>query len=93
MSTITPEFDFEDISGKRPRFRVTGRYPDGTTKVLGQVEELWIRHLRRTGWQATGVDGSHRAVHDARWQAAWALGWDGIGYPFPVSSRYRPANA
>jgi hypothetical protein len=73
----------------RSRYRVNGRYADGSRRLLGRVERRWFRHLQQYGWEATGADGSHRAVHEFRWQAAWALTWNGIGYPFPVSRAHR----
>jgi len=85
------EYLYRDLSHRHPTFEVTGRYSDGSHKVLGRVEYRWFRHLNGSHWEATAADGSHRAVHDERWQAAWALGWNGIGYPFPVHPRYRPA--
>jgi hypothetical protein len=83
-------FVFEDISGRRPRFRVFTQ-TDGVATLVGQVEHKWFRHIRQYGWEATAVDGSHRAVHEEQWQAAWALTWDGKGYPFPVTRRHPPA--
>lgn len=62
-------------------FRVIGRR--GTDRrVLGTVERMYINHLKGEGWQATATDG-HRAVHQTRSQAAKALAWNGVGYPFP----------
>jgi hypothetical protein len=75
----------------RSCYRVAGYYPDGSRKVLGRVERKWFRHLNQYGWEATGEDGSHRAVHRFRWQALWALLWDGQGYPFPVTQQQRRA--
>ena len=81
------KIDYEAIAGKRPRFRVTGCYRDGSTKTLGRVEQRWFRHIRQYGWEATAADGSHRAVHEHRWQAAAALALDNTGYPDPVIIR------
>jgi hypothetical protein len=80
-------YSYQDVSSRRtPRFRVF----DGT-RLLGEVQYRWFRHIRQFAWEATGADQSHRAVHEERWQAEWALAWDGTGYPFPVHPRYRPA--
>jgi len=76
------------VPWKHPRFLVTGRYADGRTKLLGRVEYKWFRHVRQSAWEATGADGSHRAVHEHQWQAVWALNWDGTGYPFPVATTH-----
>jgi hypothetical protein len=91
------EYLFRDISRRYEAFEVTGVYADGSERLLGRVEHRFFRHLsvrsdRSDGffWEATAADGSHRAVHEERWQAAWALAWDGIGYPFPVHPRHRP---
>lgn len=79
-------YRYQDVSSRRvPRFRVF----DGT-RLLGEVQYRWYRHIQQFAWEATGADQSHRAVHDERWQAEWALAWDGRGYPFPVHPRYRP---
>jgi hypothetical protein len=75
---------YEARSAQRPRFAVRGRRLDGSVTLLGEIEYRKIPHLQQYGWEATGVDGSHRAVHDERWQAALALAWDGTGYPFPM---------
>lgn len=75
------DFVYADIGRKRFEVRHGGA-------LVGVVRELRIRHLGgQIGWEATGLDGSHRAVHEHRWQAAWALTWDGKGYPFPVTAR------
>ena len=85
------EFSYVDISDRRgPCFRVSGRFPDGTSRLLGEVRQRWFRHIQQLAWEATGADQSHRAVHEERWQAEWALTWDGTGYPFPVHPRHRP---
>lgn len=75
----------------RSRYQVARRFADGRRQVLGHVERKWFQHLRQYGWEATGADNSHRAVHRYRWQAAWALSWDGSGYPFPVTTAQRRA--
>ena len=78
------ELIYDDISRRHRHFRVRGRHQDGSVTVLGEIKFIKIRHLRQSAWEATGLDGSHRAVHAEKWQAALALAWDGTGYPFPI---------
>jgi hypothetical protein len=80
---------YEDISKRRPRFQVSGEFADRSA-VLGTIEYIFIRHLKQHGWNATGVDGSHRAVHEHKWQAALALAWVGADTSYPNPIR-RPA--
>jgi hypothetical protein len=61
---------------------------NGVLEAVGTVRNFYIRHLERHGWEATGPDG-HLAVHEHRWQAAWALTWNRKGYPFPVAASHQ----
>lgn len=83
------EYYFTKLADHQPTFRVSVTQPDGALMSVGTVRYFYIRHMKQHGWEATGPDG-HLAVHEHRWQAAWALTWDRQGYPFPlVSSRQR----
>jgi hypothetical protein len=86
------QFSFTPIKvrGNGAAFTVTVTYPDGSTKTVGTVRDIYIRHMNRRGWDAAAPDG-HRAVHDHRWQAALALTWEGYGkspFPYPASRRH-----
>lgn len=83
------QFRFEPIAkGRNPLFRVTVEGSDG--QVIGTVRDFYIRHMHRRGWEATGVDGAHLAVHEHRWQAALALTWNRQGVaPFPIAPSRR----
>lgn len=82
---MATEFTFARtfVRNEKEIFSVSLINPDGTTKVVGRVIHWWIRHLEMMGWEAIGHDG-HRGVHETRHQAAMALEWDGVGYPFPM---------
>jgi hypothetical protein len=78
-------YHFEALIARTPTFRVSVTRPDGTVDTVGTVRHFYIRHMEMHGWEATGPDG-HLAVHEHRWQAAWALTWNRRGYPFPLAA-------
>lgn len=81
------QYQFDVLTNRTPKVQVSVRSSNGNLRIVGTVEYLYIRHLKRSGWEATGPDG-HLAVHEHRWQAAWALTWDRKGYPFPVAASH-----
>jgi hypothetical protein len=83
-------YSFHEIeSRKNPLYEVSVADLDGQQRVIGTVRDFYISHMGRRGWEATGLAGDHRAVHEHRWQAVWALTWNGSGYPFPVPASKR----
>ena len=80
-------YSYQDVSSRRtPRFRVF----DGT-RLLGEVQYRWFRHIRQFAWEATGADQSHRAVKVQRAPCfARQEGWSMRTWRAPVSSKARP---
>lgn len=86
MANAEPSFAFTKL-GRKSEYSVFVQYPDGRKLPVGKVNRFFIRHLDMEGWEATGANGEHRAVHHTRWQAAGALVADLANYPFPTIKR------